>query len=134
MPETLAAVIWIEKRLEVPVLKIIENHRRDQVLIAFLQLGGEHITLHAQESGRILRTHYSPEKPKGTWDDTRVAIARSLGFADPERHGKYLAHSPLFKFVNYDGYFVSGRRVDVSWPIDGRKYQDRPKLVIKSPT
>lgn len=132
MARRTTAVIWLKRReTKVPAIKIIEDERRQQVLITFVQLEGEHITLHRQPHGRILRTHYSETKPKAKWDDARVAIARKLGYRDPERHGRYYIHSPLIRIFNIPGYTIGGRRLDLRSLKRGKKYLSWKRLVIE---
>jgi hypothetical protein len=99
--------------LNKPTLEITESNK-DQVVIRLLPFGQEHITLHRQKDGIILATHYMDNKPPSAWDDMTVQVARTLGYRNPERHGGYTMHRPLFKMVNGGGYNLMGRRIDLN--------------------
>lgn len=74
--------------------------------------GGEHYTFHELE-GKILSTHWSKKHPGSTWDDYRIEAARAVGFANPERHAKYLHHMPL-QFDENDIYIIGARRIAIA--------------------
>lgn len=125
-------IYFRHKKVEKPVIKVIDIKK--QVVLAFVSLDGEHLTLHPQKDGSILRTYYSKNKPKSTWDDMRVEAARAAGYKDPTRHGKYYIHEPLFKVSNAKGYHLVGIRIDTSQaPEDKEKYKKITKVVIDAP-
>lgn len=90
----------------------IDNHKSDQVVIRFLTRD-EHVTIHHQLDGRLLKTHYFPDKSPSVWDDLRVQTARTLGLSKPERHANYIDHSYLSVIGNISGYYLLGRRIDL---------------------
>lgn len=125
-------IYFRHKKTKKPVIKVIDIKK--QVVLAFVSLNGEHLTLHPQKDGSILRTYYSKNKPKSTWDDMRVETARAMGYKDPTKHGKYYIHEPLFKVSNMAGYHLVGRRIDISKaPEDKEKYKKIKKIVIDTP-
>lgn len=77
------------------LLQIMEKASGDQVVARFIPFGEEHVTIHRTDGGALLKTHYWPAKPEQSWDQTRVAAARSLDYAKPERHSNYSVHAPL---------------------------------------
>lgn len=91
----------------------IRDNGRDQIVIRLLPFGEEHITLHLNPDGSIVRTHYKPDKAKSVWDETRVEVARSMGNPEPERHGNYVINTPLTKIDNIQGYYLGGRLLDL---------------------
>lgn len=90
----------------------IDNRRTDQVVLRFISRD-EHITLHLDDVGQIIKTHYFPDKPSSTWDETNVETARTLGYRNPERHGSYVDHRPLPHIDNIQGYHLVGRLIDL---------------------
>ncbi len=94
-----------------PFLEVVDQ-RIDQVVLRFIGRD-EHITLHLQQGGSILKTHYFPDKPSSVWDDTNVEVARALNYQQPERHGSYVDNRPLPKIDNIEGYHLLGRRIDL---------------------
>jgi len=90
-----------------------DDRRQDQVVLRFIDKD-EHITLHLQTDGTILKTHYYPDKPSSTWDEQKIEIARALNYQDLERHGSYIDHQPLSKIDNVNGYHLVGRRIDLT--------------------
>lgn len=121
------------KNIEKPIIRVIDNGK-NQVVLAFIPFNGEHLTLHLEKDGSILRTYWGMNKPKSTWDDLRAANARALGFKNPERHGQYYIHEPLHKISNMAGYPLCGRRVHISQaPEDKEKYKKMSKVAIDTP-
>ena len=66
-----------------------------QVVFAFLNVDGEHLTIHRQDDGMFLLTHRSKNKPLRPVDEQKIESARSIGWRNPERHGQYYLHQPL---------------------------------------
>ena len=48
-----------------PALEITD--KSNQVVIRFLPYKDEHITIHLQPDGSLLRTHHTMNKPKSVW-------------------------------------------------------------------
>jgi hypothetical protein len=94
-----------------PVLEI-EDNQVNQIVVRFISRD-EHITIHLRTDGKLLRTHYFPDKPSSVWDEERVNTAKKLNINTPERHGNYVINSLLPKFVNGGGYHLVGRLVDL---------------------
>jgi hypothetical protein len=118
---------------ERPIIKVVDNEK-DQVVLHFLEAKQEHLTLHLQQRGIVLRTHWSSEKPKGGWDDTRVEIAKKLGFTNPEKHGKYYVHSPVGSISDSLPLHLIGKQVDINKaPNDKLKYKKLRKVTIEVP-
>jgi len=84
-----------------PVLKVRETTH--QVVIALRSEPDEHLTVHRQATGALLLTHWSANKPAGTWDALRAEGARDLGWRDAGRHANYLTHRPLVPVEGMDG-------------------------------
>jgi hypothetical protein len=118
--------------VEWPVLKVMES--ADQVVIVIRSGPNEHMTLHRQDDGTTLFTHWSEDKPPGTWDETTVEVARKLGYGDPERHAHYYAHRPLFPVQGMDGHELGGRRIDIEAATNKAKYGNAERIVIDAPT
>lgn len=123
-------VIYFKKiRKAVPVIKIVDNGK-NQVILAFIGLKGEHLTLHLQKDGKILATYSSSDKPKSVWDEERVKIARKLGYRNPEKHGQYYFHQYVSEFTNNDEGYLIGRLVDLAV----LEYKDyRNKIIFNAP-
>ena len=94
-------------------LEIVDNGR-DQIVIRFIPYEEEHITLHLNPDGSIIRTHYKEDKEKSVWDDMLVRVARRMGISRPERHGNYVIHTHLPKIDNVQGYYLGGRLIDLN--------------------
>ncbi len=115
-----------------PIIKIVDTSK--QVVLAFIPFKGEHITLHPQADGQILRTHSSEQKLPSVWDAERVQIAKQLGYKNPEKHATYFIHDTLKIFSNMSGYYLGGRTVDFSQvPIAKKKYKTLKKTIIDMP-
>lgn len=97
---------------------------QNQVVIRFLSRD-EHITIHRQDNGSLLKTHYFLEKPSSVWDSQRVETARSLGVEDPERHDNYVDQQILSAISDPHGHYLVGRRVDLDALTPGRRYYNR---------
>jgi hypothetical protein len=119
------------ENLERPVLKVVE--KIDQVAIVIRSEANEHLTLHREANGTVLLTHWTPDKPRGTWDATRIEVARRLGYRNAERHAHYLTHRPLFPVQGMDGHELCGRRVILESATAKRKYVRAPHIVIDAP-
>ncbi len=74
----------------------------NQAIFAF-NIGEWHLTVHREKDGRLLRTFYDPKKRKRSIDYQYIGTARALGYRDPERHGNYIAHSPLISVAGRIG-------------------------------
>jgi len=118
-------VFFKYKKIAKPIIKIKEIRKRNELIIAFIPFMGEHITLHLQNDGSILRTHWNKNKQKSVWDDMRIEVAKHCGYRDPIRHGQYYIHSPLVKINNIHGYHLVGRRILFSKIINGTSKGDR---------
>jgi hypothetical protein len=129
MDETM--VFFRHGDLEQPVLKVTES--ADQVVIVIRSEPNEHMTLHRQDDGTVLLTHWSEDKPPGTWDETNVEIARSLGYGDPDRHAHYYAHRPVFPVHGMDGHELGGRRINIEAATAKAKYAKAKRIVIDTP-
>lgn len=114
-----------------PIIKIEENK---DVGIFFIQHNGEHITLHKKNNGVILRTHWGKDKPKSTWDKIRKKAALHGGIKNWFRHDKYYEHSKLQKTSNIKGYYLVGRRIDLSKSkVKFKlKYKNNPYKIVKT--
>ena len=56
------AVMWCRcNEVQKPILEI--NDKEDEVYIGFLPYQGEHITIHKENDGTIIRNYYMPSKP-----------------------------------------------------------------------
>lgn len=106
-----------------PTLEITDNGI-DQVVIRFIPYGDEHVTIHKEENGNFVVTHFSSNKEKSIWDDTRIKVARNLQIPNPERHGNYYYNSPLPMIENADGYHLMGRLIDLDSFNPRAKYQN----------
>lgn len=125
-------IYFRHKKIEKPVIKVIDTQK--QVVLAFMPLNGEHLTLHPKTDGSILRTHIGKNKPESTWDDKRVEAAKAAGYKDYAKHGKYYIHEPLLKISNVAGYHLVGRRIDISQaPEDKEKYKKINKIIVDTP-
>lgn len=126
MEETILYFKW--EGVEKPIVKIADNGK-DQVVLNFLSSEQEHLTLHLQKDGIILRNHWGQDKPKRSWDDERVEVARRLGYANPEKHGKYYIHSPIGSMSDSEPSHLVGRRISFnSAPTDKVKYKKLNKM------
>jgi len=132
-PTTETLVVVQHDGHNAPLFKVVETPNQVLVVVR-LESGGEHLTLHRQKDGTILRTYWSSTKPEGTWDATNVAVARKLGYRDPERHGKYFAHSPLVEVQGMNAYELIGRRVKLDETLQLKARDQRlPRVTIDSP-
>jgi hypothetical protein len=69
-----------------------------QVVVAFIALDGDHLTLHKQEdTERLLTNYWSKNKPQSKADPIKVEIAKCHGYKNPERHSKYFMHQELVR-------------------------------------
>jgi hypothetical protein len=129
----MTAVFFRYGALARPVF-LVEERPRD-VHIYIRTEPNEHLSLHGQDDGTVLLTHWSPDKPASVWDETRVRIAKAIGYRDPDRHGKYYQHRPLVmgSFVNGDDMLV-GKRVDIAAASAKTKYTRGPSIEIVAPT
>ena len=93
-----------------PVLEVVDSP--DQVVVRFIG-HDEHLTLHLEDDGTILHTHYFPDKPSSVWDATRVEVATHIGYQNPTRHGSYVDHRRLNLNDWPEGFMLLGRRVDL---------------------
>lgn len=118
--------------LERPVLKVMESTH--QVVIVIRSEPNEHMTLHRQNDGTVLLTHWSEHKPQSTWDEVNVQVASSLGYGDPERHAHYYAHRPLVPVQGMDGHELGGRRIDIAAASAKAKYAAEDRIVVDVPT
>lgn len=114
-----------------PVLKVRE--KTDQVVMALRSEPDEHLTVHRQASGALLLTHWSVNKPAGTWDALRAEGARKLGLRDAGRHASYLTHRPLVPVRGMDGHELCGRRVRLDAATPKGRYARMPNVVVDVP-
>src|SRR5919108_9223 len=118
--------------LKRPVLKVTE--RKEQVVVALRGERNEHLSVHRDKEGTVIATHWSPDLASSTWDALRVEVARKLRYRDPERHGHYVMHRPLFSpVVGADGHFLIGRRINIESAKPKRTYERAPQIVIEMP-
>lgn len=115
-----------------PTLEITDN-KSNEVIIRFIPYGDEHITIHKQDDGTLLRNHSSSNKPSSVWDNERVKIAGSLGYKNPQKHGQYIIHQPLHKFSNSQGYHLAGRRIDLEVLVKD-KYKQKVDYKFEAPS
>lgn len=73
----------------------ITDNQRDQIVVRFIPYGDEHVTIHKDKSGQLLKTHWTKDKPRSVWDDEVVQAARAENYADPEKHKGYIVHAPF---------------------------------------
>jgi len=122
------------KKIEKPIVKVIDT--KNQVVLAFINSNGEHITLHLRDDGSILRNHYNKNKPISIWDNERINIAKEIGYNNPEKHGKYYITAKLNKIDNIKGYHIAGRNIDIyeiSEDEDKKRYKKMKKIIIDMP-
>lgn len=125
-------VSFKHKAISKPTLEITKN-KKDQIIIRFIPYKDEHITVHKRRDGSLLRTHFSSNKPKSVWDNTRVTAARGMGYKKPEKHGQYVIHTPLVKLENMQGYFLGGRLIELSGYKPKARYYKKEGLEITAP-
>lgn len=131
MLETIIYFNW--NGFEKPVVKVVDNGW-DQVVLNFLSYKQEHLTLHLQEDATILRNHWDKDKPKRSWDDERVEVARKLGYANPEKHGKYHVHNPVGSISDATPSHLVGKRISFNnAPEDKKKYKRLNKVAGSMP-
>lgn len=92
----------------------ITDNEIDQIVIRFIPYRDEHITLHLNNDGSVVRTHYKDDKEKSVWDETRVQVATAMGNPNPDRHGKYVINTRLPEVDNIEGYYLGGRLIDLT--------------------
>lgn len=114
-----------------PVLKICRKES-DQVVINFISID-EHITIHSDDDGSLIRTHYYPDKPKSSWDELRVETARRRGNPHPERHGRYPINARLSKIDNAAGYHLVDRQVNLNLLNPSQHYINNIDKVMDAP-
>lgn len=73
----------------------ITDNGQNQVVVRFIPYADEHITIHKDEEGQLLKTHWTKDKPRSTWDEWRVQAARAAGYMKPEKHKGYVVHAPF---------------------------------------
>jgi hypothetical protein len=104
------------------VAQITES--REQVVFRLIPFGSEHVSIHREANGQLLKTYTMVEKPPSTWDDLRVETARAMGFQDPERHGQYADHRPLVEPYLFPlGDHLVGRRIEFAALSQKLKYK-----------
>lgn len=130
--------VWFRyKGKDYPILRVDETFKNNQNLITFTsEPSMPHITIHYKEDGVTpkLSTHIDNNKPPSVWDLERVAIAKELGYKDPERHAKYYHHAPLLFCKT--GAHLAGRgiTIDPKMPIKRKYYKDNHLVInTKSP-
>jgi hypothetical protein len=128
------AVFFRHSDLERPVLVVVERTLRSgpDVQIAIRSEADEHLSLHREESGLILLTHRSPNKPPSVWDETRVSLARRAGLRHPERHGEYYQHHPLARFEGVEGHHLVGKLVEIENAPARAKYARGPRITVEA--
>lgn len=110
----------------------VDDQRLDQVVLRFIARD-EHITLHLQQNGSILKTHYYPNKPSSVWDEANVEVARAMNYRQPERHGSYVDNRPLPKIDNVEGYYLLGRRIDLQAIQPRQRYYNQTQQTLIVP-
>lgn len=102
------------------------DERADQVVVRLMPFGSEHVSIHRERTGRLLKTYTMADKPSSTWDETRIEGARAMGYQDRERHGRYADHRPLVEpYLFAIGDHLVGRRIDFAALSDKPKYKKR---------
>lgn len=114
-----------------PVLKIGKG-RSDQIVIDFISFD-EHISIHSEDDGILIRTHYYPDKPESSWDELQIDTARESGNPRPERHGNYVINGRLPKIDNVAGYHLVGRLIDLNSLNPRQHYTNNIEKVINAP-
>jgi hypothetical protein len=117
-----------------PVVKVVERENPDDVTIMIRSEADEHLSLHRTTDGGILLTYYNPALASSVHDKARVSAARAHGYGDPERHGKYIAHWPVWpKVIGMDGYELCRRRIYLEQATAKRKYERMARIEIDAP-
>ena len=111
------------EHIRVPILKIIEQPKKNQVIVAFIPFDGEHFTIHDQKDAPLI-TYYDKNKIMSSSDKMKVEIARKQKYRNPERHGHYIFHQNAFNYINVSGYHILSRAI---WLVEchrAKKYLD----------
>lgn len=96
----------------------------DQVVVRLIPFGSEHVSIHREANGQLLKTYAMEDKPQSTWDDARAEVARAMGYQDPEKHGQYADHRPMVEpYLFALGDHLVGRRIDFASLSEKRKYK-----------
>lgn len=113
-----------------PIGYLAQNSDK-QVLFAF-KIHGWHLTLHKEKDGSILRTLFDPKKRRNSIDHQYAETARTIGYNDPDRHGNYIAHSPLIKFHGHKGYHLVNIKLTMSSLSPKNKLNARKRVYLKT--
>jgi len=81
----------------------------------------------------VVFTHWSPNKPPGTWDATKVEVAKSLGYGNPDKHAHYYQHRRLLTVQGMDSHHLVGRRINLDAVGVEAKYANAQRIVIDAP-
>ena len=114
-----------------PVFWVRETPARVVVAIR-LKSGSEHLTLHREEDGTILKTYWDSTKPTDVWEDLTVEAGRNLlRNKNPENHAKYIFHMPLSETM-HTSWLVS-RHVKLKEIKPSKaKHQRVPRIELRS--
>lgn len=102
----------------------VTDNGMDQIVVRFIPYGDEHITIHKDKEGRLLKTHWTNQKPRSTRDQERVEAARAEGYANPEKHKGYIVHAPFTQ----KGLFKLGEHI-LSRMFKLADLSDKPKYM-----
>lgn len=119
------------EHLKVPILKIIEQPKKNQVIVAFIPFDGEHFTIHDQKDAPLI-TYYDKNKIMSSSDKMKVEIARKQKYKNPERHGHYIFHQNAINCMNLSGYHILDRAIWLVECYRAEKYLDN-SIVWKVP-
>ncbi|HEX5430104.1 MAG TPA: hypothetical protein VFX17_03460 [Patescibacteria group bacterium] len=92
-----------------PVIEVFQ--RGDQVIIRWIHWKGVHWSLHL-EGKEIIFTSSNPNY-NSTWSNSRVGIAKKLGYTNPEKHGHYVMHETLKRISGVKGYDLGSHRLNL---------------------
>lgn len=100
-------------------------------MVRLIPFGSEHVSIHRETTGRLLKTYTMAEKPRSTWDETRVEVARAMRYQDPERHRQYADHRPLVEpYLFALGDHLVGRRIDFAELSEKPKYKKHATAAV----
>jgi hypothetical protein len=103
----------------------------DQVVVRLIPFGSEHVSIHREANGQLLKIYTMADKPPSTWDDSRVEVARAMGYQDPKKHGQYADHRPLVEpYLFALGDHVVGRRIEFAVLSEKPKYKKHATAAV----
>lgn len=90
MTKNVFCVEFREERFPViEIVKSLDKGGKSQIVIRYIHQNA-HLTLHEKDSD-ILLTLYDGQY-SSTSSETKIRIAKNLGYENPEKHGHYLFH------------------------------------------